>query len=821
LLIIKTIGFPNIDYLIKPDRMGCLVNSQPIKSIAVLFLYFLVILFDQSIIAQSKTNVQNLHEFAEQKKIEWESAREEAERYALKNNLPIRKEFPDGTIIEIQKLQNGIPVYYITHNVDAAATTRTEKLYPGGGLGLNLTGSGYSALGEWDGGGVLTTHQEFGGRVTQGDSPLSTSDHSTHVAGTLVAAGTDADARGMAYQANLTTYDWNSDESEMASAAAAGMEISNHSYGIKTGWYGATEWWGSTSVNQNESYWFGFYDSDARDWDQIAYNAPYYLIVKSAGNDRNDTAPTAGTAHSHNGIGSYTDTHYDDGFDNGGFDCISSKGVAKNILTVGAVSDLLNYTFPSDVVAAEFSGWGPADDGRIKPDLVGNGIELYSCISASTTSYATSDGTSMSSPNVTGTLALLQQHYQNTHTGNSLLSATLKALVLHTADEAGPDDGPDYMFGWGLLNAERAAQKITEDGSQNVIDEQTLSNGGTYTRVVDVNSSEFRVTVVWTDPPGTPVSASLDPTDPMLVNDLDLRISGNSTTYYPWKLDVANPTSAATNNTENNVDNVEQIYIANPNSGSYTITVDHDGTLSNPQDFAIIISGIDEFSSVPLSCSSDLITPSDGETDVPLATTIEWEPVNDATSYDLYFGTDNPPTDIVNGTNQSANTYGPTLLANTTYYINVIPNNNQGANSGCSSTIWSFTTENQTIYSTYPVIEDFDGFSEPSGIGTGNEWENSTVDDFDWEVQSSRTPSDNTGPSSDHTSGSGRYLYTEASTPNYPDKWAILHSPLYDLSSLTNPTLEFWYHLWDGANSLGGVLYVDVYGNGNWYNVFH
>lgn len=61
-------------------------------------------------------------------------------------------------------------------------------------------------------------------------------------------------------------------------------------------------------------------------------------------------------------------------------------------------------------------------------------------------------------------------------------AATVKGLALHTADEAGPDPGPDYMFGWGLMNTKRAAFQITDDQGQNSIDERVLADGDTYIR---------------------------------------------------------------------------------------------------------------------------------------------------------------------------------------------------------------------------------------------------------------------------------------------------------------------------------------------------
>jgi len=797
------------------------------KISGIFYLSILIItVLSSNALAQRSTNVSKLLEFARLSKEQFTREKAEAEAYAVQRGLPVRMELEDGKIIEIKMIRNGFPVYYITHNVDAAATIRTDDLYPGGILGLSLTGNGYTNLGVWDGGGVRTSHQEFDGRVSQEDGPVGLNDHSTHVAGTLIAAGTVAAARGMAYQANLDAYEWNDDVTEMADAAAAGMEISSHSYGFITGWYydydGADwHWFGNTTVDQNETYMFGYYDAEAQTWDGIAYEAPNYLIVKSAGNDRSDDGPDAGTSHSHNFEGTFTDTHYDDGYDNGGYDCISSAAVAKNILTVGAVEDLNEYDDPWDVVMSTFSGWGPADDGRIKPDVVGNGIGLYSTISTNNSSYDYSDGTSMSTPSVAGTLVLLQQHYQNLNSGTIMRSATLKALTIHTADEAGSSTGPDYKFGWGLVNAKTAAQVITEDTTQNVIDEITLDNDNTYTRDITVNGAPLKVTIVWTDPEATPVAISLDPTDLMLVNDLDLRITTGGSTYYPWSLDPSNPSDAATNSSANAVDNVEQVYIANPSSGTYTIEVGHTGSLSSgSQDFSIIVSGIDEYSDPPIACSSDLITPDDGTTGVELSTTVEWEPAIGAASYDVYFGTNGggvtTPTNIEDSTNVTSNMYHPDLDASMTYYIQVIPRNSNGAASGCT-TIWSFSTGSFSKVTSFPYSENFDGFS---AIGSGNDWSDETSDDFDWDVRSGYTPtgenpSYDTGPSSDHTTGIGNYLYTESSSPNYPYKVAELLTPVFDLSALDNPTMEFWYHMFGSGT---GELYIDVYGNGTWNN---
>jgi PKD repeat protein len=583
-------------------------------SFTACFVILIIPCFSQTI-----SLIDSLKAIAERESKIYSIKKSQAVEWANLNGYPVRTEI-DGSFLEIQYIdENGRPQYYKTDNSNAAATISTNKVYPGGGAGLSLTGSGITVR-EWDAGSVLSTHQEFGTRVTVVDA-VATHYHSTHVAGTIMASGVVANARGMAYQAGLRSFDWNSDVSELATEGAAGALISNHSYGYTRGWYSGT-WYGDPAISTLEDYLFGFYDSNTQQWDQVALNAPYFLICKSAGNDRGNS-----------GDGTYPP--------DGPYDCIGQQGVAKNVLTVGAVDDIPGgYATPSGVTQTNtyWSSWGPADDGRIKPDIVANGYALYSTYNTNNTSYASLSGTSMATPSAAGSLALLQQHY-NTLNGSYMRSATLKALVIHTADEAGPNTGPDYMFGWGLMNTKNAALKISADQTADVISELTLSNGSTYTRdVIALGTEPLKVTIVWTDPAGTPPAASLDPITPVLVNDLDLRITRSGSTFYPWKLDRNNPTNAATNAAENNVDNVEVVYIASPVAGgTYTITVDHDGTLSGgPQAYSMIISGICT-STLPVSVS---IAPSANPVCAGTSVTFTPTPVNGGTpSYQWYKNT--------------------------------------------------------------------------------------------------------------------------------------------------------------------------------------
>jgi len=542
------------------------------------------------------TNKAALNKLSIQFKKRSETARKHAKDVAKRSGLPVRQNLPDGGVMEIQRVSpTGIPTFYITNNADAADTVSTDEVHPGGLTGLNLDGSGMT-VGEWDEAAILASHQEFTGRVTQKDAPSTISDfHASHVAGTLIAAGVVPAARGMAYAASLDAWDWNDDTSEMANAAADGMLISNHSYGNATGWLQTESgwWWlGGRLDTDIEDYNFGYYNDDAQAWDEIAFNAPYYLIVKSIGNDRDDLGDIPVD------LGSSTQPRNPDCYPDG-YDCTPTISTAKNILTVGAVDAILGgYSSSGDVIMSVFSGWGPTDDGRIKPDIVANGVDVYSPIAmAWPFDYFYLDGTSMAAPNATGSLLLLQEHYQNLHTGNSMRAATLKALAIHTADEAGSTAGPDYQHGWGLLNTKSAARVITENGGGHRIIEDILAPEPGSKNIIQINvnepDAEVTATLVWTDAPGTPPTPEgvLDPPDKMLVNDLDLRIHDASTTHFPWALNPAFPASAATTG-DNDRDNVEQVEINGGGPGAYFVEVSHKGTLLNgvSQNYSLIIS---------------------------------------------------------------------------------------------------------------------------------------------------------------------------------------------------------------------------------------
>ena len=166
---------------------------------------------------------------------------------------------------------------------------------------------------------------------------------------------------------------------ELATSATNSVQISNHSYGYRRGWYWSSSestwyWYGTPGISQTEDSKFGLYDAQAQERDEFVYDAVYCLPCWSAGNDRDDGPSSQPVTHKV-WVGYWADSttiRSLDGFDSG-FDTIGSRKTAKNILTVGAVDDIVGgYTDSNDVDMAEFSGFGPTDDGRIKPDVVAN-----------------------------------------------------------------------------------------------------------------------------------------------------------------------------------------------------------------------------------------------------------------------------------------------------------------------------------------------------------------------------------------------------------------------------------------------------------------
>ncbi len=699
------------------------------------------------------TNVKVLKELEARFSKKYKENKAYALKLAKEKGWPVEIE-RDGVYMELEEVsEEGIPIYTTTYNVDAARSTRTNTLHNGGLLNLNLEGQGMT-IHIWDRALARATHREYDGpggdnRYSAGDDTDELSDHSAHVAGTVIASGVDQDAKGMAPRARAVGYSWDDDAAEATAAAANdAMLVSNHSYG-----------WVASRIPDK---WFGQYRDKSSTWDTIMYNAPYYLMVVAAGNDGDDNESNASPLDN-----------------NSNYDKLSGRATAKNNLVVADAQDA-NIDDDGNLVSVTIhssSSEGPTDDYRIKPDITGNGDHVYSTQEESDDDYGTKTGTSMASPNVSGTLLLLQEHYHNLNNNNYMRAATLKGLALHTADDAGMD-GPDAIYGWGLLNAKKAAETITDRGTSTIMDERSLANGGSYTiNVIASGDEPLKASISWTDVPGAPIDNLNDHTA-VLVNDLDLRIVRGDSTHLPYKLTSVSENARG----DNTVDPYERIDIGDANAGDvYTITVTHKGNLANAQNYSLIVTGIivpgDNPSVVTGNVSN--ITASSAS----VAGNVVHPGASNVTERGIVWGTSKNPTvndhkvqDANNGTGAfSVNITG--LNSSTTYYARAYAINGNGTSYGKNK---KFTTL-CGIVTEFPFTEDFEDGALPDC------WSNEYVtNEQDWEYTDG---GHDNHPAHAH-GGSHNALFYHGSTSANVTK---LVTPPMDFSNATSANLKFWH----------------------------
>lgn len=235
----------------------------------------------------------------------------------------------------------------------------------------------------------------------------------------------------------------------------------------------------------------------------------------------------------------------------------SGYQVGKNVLDVAdyhITNDNLNFS----------SSKGPVEDGRIKPEIAASGSAVIS--TGLLNVYNGGFGTSHSTPFVTGVWALLTERYKQLHSNTYPKSALLKAVICNSGDDRG-NAGPDYGYGFGLINPRRAVEMI----EQNHYFTGTLTTGASNSQNITVpaGTRQVKVMLYWHDKEALPYSPTA------LVNDLDLSVVDGVTTYLPW---VLNPlpgfvNSAATRGADH-INNIEQVTINNPGP---TISVKLDG----------------------------------------------------------------------------------------------------------------------------------------------------------------------------------------------------------------------------------------------------
>ncbi len=262
----------------------------------------------------------------------------------------------------------------------------------------------------------------------------------------------------------------------------------------------------------------------------------------------------------------------------GGFNCSpypvsfatikSGWQCAKNVFTVGNLA-AASYTINAG------SSRGPVADGRIKPEIVANGTSVSSAFPNN--AYGGSSGTSMAAPVITGAAALLNERYRQLNSGANPKAALLKALMCNTAEDLG-NAGPDYTYGFGLLNVRKAVEAM--EGNQYFIS----STPNSFPVTVPAGVRRLKVMLYWADAPAALPAATT------LVNDLDLTVTDDpvTVTHLPLILDPApaGVTAIAVEGADHK-NNIEQVVINDPAPGNYLLNVNAFAVPAGPQPYVL------------------------------------------------------------------------------------------------------------------------------------------------------------------------------------------------------------------------------------------
>jgi subtilisin family serine protease len=529
--------------------------------------------------------------------------------FGVLHSLRVEMFGPDAT----SRLANEDDVFQIhgpmravqPHNAVAAQISDVDDVFI---APYGLSGAGVT-VSVWDYPGVAeSTHPEFENRVTS-QSGVTADNHATHVTGTIAAKGIQPQAKGMAPAVRVQSFlvDDLVLDAKSAKFVQLGLRADNNSWGFITGWNydpdGSYEWrWYGFTED------FGGYSAYSAAMDAIV-KATNTAVVFSAGNDGTDSGP----------LGSEWSPHYHDSGSTvycysknaTGTDCPTTTAPncgrceaerhpsdgpygnsgdiasAKNTISVGSLD--------ATKTIASYSSRGPTKDGRVKPDVVAKGSNQTSTRTGN--GYTTMSGTSMAAPVVTGIAALLVEQWQRSYVGaNPPIDAT-RALIVAGAEDLG-NAGPDYTYGFGLINAKNSVDLIRGDspaGSR--IRRGELAQGAALRFPLSFGTvAKGRVVVAWTDPENTPYP------EVALINDLDLKVlDPTGTEILPYVLDPANPSTAATRGV-NHRDTVEVVEIPAPSTtGDYTVVITGSAiATAELQSFTLIANGA--LSSPPPPC---------------------------------------------------------------------------------------------------------------------------------------------------------------------------------------------------------------------------
>jgi hypothetical protein len=407
------------------------------------------------------------------------------------------------------------PVNLIHESKNITETNILQSNLPGK---YNLTGEGVTIGIFESASGWPFPHADWIDRMIEGSSEGNY--HATHVFG-IAAGGGIINERNKGYAPKsriIGQQSWSYFAMERF-IRDSGMVAGNHSYGDGYACTGSYALYGIV-------------------YDKVSGIFPTYQNVFACGN--------GGTANCNNG--------YPTGF--GTIAYFPGANSGKNVLSVGSIL--------KDGSLWIGSSRGPGLGGLLKPEVTAPGAAILS--TTPNNNYGNNTGTSMAAPAVVGGLALLNQRYRQLNNNNLPDAGLMKAVICNSATDAG-NVGPDYSFGFGVMNLLRAAKTL--DNHQYFTDSVSNASQKQHTIQVPSGATQLKVMLYWNDVPLNTLSSR------MLINDLDLKVanpSGTSILPLTLETDPTKLTLPATRK-EDHVNNIEQVLIDNPDPGNYTITV--------------------------------------------------------------------------------------------------------------------------------------------------------------------------------------------------------------------------------------------------------
>ncbi|MBK8951264.1 MAG: S8 family serine peptidase [Chitinophagaceae bacterium] len=417
-------------------------------------------------------------------------------------------------------------------NNNSRANSRANVLTGSSGIGRNIKGEGVT-IGIGD--DADPQHVDISGRKinhTHGYYEY----HGTHVTGIAAGGGIWNEL-----------YTGHAPKARVVSQIMQGIINNSPAYVTDYGMVVTNNSWGLI----DDCNYMGQYDLYSVIADQQAFTMPHLQHVFAAGNSGGRTCSPYPASYK---------------------TVLNAFQSSKNVITVG------NMFVDGNI--APGSSRGPVNDGRIKPEVVTQGRDVWS--SANFVDYWRNSGTSMAAPAVSGGLALLYQRYRQLNASANPLNGLMKAIVCNSATDYG-NPGPDFTYGFGVMNLLRSVETI--ESSRYFIDNITTGSAKTHDITVPANTAALKVMLYWNDPAASAVVAKA------LVNNLDLTVTTTfpAATYQPLILDPspANVTSNAVQGTDT-LNNIEQVTISNPAAGTYTVNVNGTAVpVGSPQQYFV------------------------------------------------------------------------------------------------------------------------------------------------------------------------------------------------------------------------------------------